>query len=158
MYSGLNVIRCGSVSGKITYWPKATRAIEISKTNFTLNEHLYVNISCMNKTLGEIDLKILYFYFGSLWNIYTWTKWPPFVCDIFQFSWMTSFVFWLKLHWSLLLKVQSIISKHLFMIMSQCRTVDKSFSEPKWHSLAYWLYAALRLNKILNWNGFQNAL
>ena len=150
MYSGLNVIRCGSVSGKITYWPKATRAIEISKTNFTLNEHLYVDISGMNKTRGEIDLKILYFYFGSLWNIYTLTKWPPCICDIFTFIFLNDqFRVWIQ--------IALMFVSDLFMIMSQRRTVDKPLSEPKWHSLAFWLYAALRLNKILNWNGFQNA-
>ena len=45
-----------------------------------------------------------------------WTKWPPFSQKIFSdaFSWMKSFVFLLKFHLSLFLRVQLTITQHWF--------------------------------------------
>ena len=45
------------------------------------------------------------------------------------FSWMKSFVFWLKFHWSLFLKVQLTISQ-LVQIMAWRQIGDKPLSEP----------------------------
>ena len=47
MYSGLDVIRCSSLSDKITIWPKTTRNTEICKYLFYMKEDLYVDIFCM---------------------------------------------------------------------------------------------------------------
>ena len=75
MYSVLEVIRCSSLSDKITNWPKATRKTEICKYQFYMNEDLYVDIYCMNNhvlihgtNMGweKNDLKILNFPCGSL--------------------------------------------------------------------------------------------
>ena len=48
MYSVLEVIRCSSLSDKITNWLKTTRKTEICKYQFYINEDVYVDISCMN--------------------------------------------------------------------------------------------------------------
>ena len=45
MYSVLDVIRCSSLSDKITNWPKTTRKTEICKYQFYMNEDLYVDMS-----------------------------------------------------------------------------------------------------------------
>ena len=45
MESGLEVIRCSSLSDKITNWPKTTRKTEICKYQFYMNEDLYVYLS-----------------------------------------------------------------------------------------------------------------
>ena len=48
-----------------------------------------------------------------------WTKWSQFISQtIFShaFSWMKSFVFWLKINWSLFLRVQLTIFQHWFRL------------------------------------------
>ena len=45
-----------------------------------------------------------------------WIKWPPIWQTIFSdaFSWMKSFLFWLKFHWSLFVRIQLTISQYWF--------------------------------------------
>ena len=46
------------------------------------------------------------------------------------FSWMKVWLFRLKFHWSLFLRVQLIISQHWFRLMAWRRPGDKPLSEP----------------------------
>ena len=59
------------------------------------------------------------------------------------FLWMKSFVFWLKFHWSLFLRVQLTNNPALFKIMAWCRIGDKPLSEPMLAQFTDHIYVAL---------------
>ena len=71
-----------------------------------------------------------------------WRKWPPFSQTIFSdaFSWMKSFVFWLKLHRSLFLMVQwPSIALDNVLALNRRQTIICTNAHP-----IYWrIYAAL---------------
>ena len=50
------------------------------------------------------------------------------------FSWMKSFVFWLKFHWSLFLKVQSTIFQHWFRWWLVAEQATNHYLNQWWHS------------------------
>ena len=64
-----------------------------------LYTHQFKQITCIANQPGFTLQSMVI----NIWLISPWTKWPIF-SD--AFSWMKRFVFWLKLYWSLFLRVQ----------------------------------------------------
>ena len=72
---------------------------------------------CWVHTLAMKTLSAWQSHFELTQPISPWTKWPPFRRRYFEinlFSGMKSFIFWLKFHLSLFLRVQLTISQHWF--------------------------------------------
>ena len=83
----------------------------ISQTTFSsfLNENVWIAIDISLRIVPKASIKNI----PALVQIMAWCRpWPPFwQTSSNAFSWMNSFVYWLKFHWSLMWwKVQTIIS------------------------------------------------
>ena len=66
------------------------------------------------------------------------------------FLWMKSFVFWLKFHWRLFLRVQLTIYQHWFRKWLDTDQATSHYLSQWWW--IYWrIYASLGLNELTHW-------
>ena len=108
--------------------------------------NVFRNYLAQNKA-QSLKLKAKFFRWMSFRNIEAETTWPPFA-DIFHaFSWMKTFVFWLKFHWSLFLWMKFTVSQHWFQATVWCQATIWTND-----GLIYWcIYESLGLNELKIW-------